>query len=71
MHLVALAQDCARAKEADAGDDLRRDSCRIRRTFESLEPESREQARANADEAQGLDAGRMAVKLALEPDRDR
>src|SRR6478609_9229614 len=26
MDLVALAEDCARAKEADAGDDLRRDS---------------------------------------------
>jgi hypothetical protein len=40
VDLVALAQDCARAQEADAGNDLRRDSCRVGRTFESLEPET-------------------------------
>jgi len=40
VDLVALAQDCARAKEADAGNDLRGDSRRVSRTFESLEPES-------------------------------
>jgi hypothetical protein len=40
VDLVALAQDCARAKEADAGNDLGRDSRRVRRTFESLESET-------------------------------
>src|SRR5882724_3936651 len=45
VDLVALAQDGAGAKEADAGNDLRRDSCRVCRTFESLEPETGEQAR--------------------------
>jgi hypothetical protein len=40
VDLVALAQDCARAQEPDARYDLRRDSCRVCRTFESLEPET-------------------------------
>jgi hypothetical protein len=40
VDLVALAQDGARAKEADAGNDLGRDSGRVSRTFENLEPQT-------------------------------
>lgn len=71
VDLVALPQDRARAKEADPGDDLRGNSCRVGGAAEQLEPESRKQAGADPDEPQGFDAGRMAVKLALEADRDR
>jgi hypothetical protein len=40
VDLVALAEDCARTKKADAGNDLRRDACRVCRSFESLEAET-------------------------------
>jgi hypothetical protein len=71
VHLVALAEDGACAKEPDPCDDLGRDTRRICWGAEDLEPEPREQARPDADQAEGLDPCRVAVELALETDRDR
>jgi hypothetical protein len=70
VDLVALAEDCARSQKADAGDDLRGDARRVGRTSEGLEPETRKQARADSDQSEGLDSGRVAMELAFETDRD-
>jgi hypothetical protein len=71
VDLIALAQDGAGAQEADACDHLSGDARRVGARAENFKPQPREQARANADETECLDACGMAVELALETDRDR
>ena len=71
MHLVALTEDRAGTQEPDAGHHLGSDACRVGRSFEDFESKSREQARADANQPQGLDARRVPVELALEADRNR
>jgi hypothetical protein len=67
----AVPEDGAGAEEADPGDDLRGDARRVCAACEErLEAHRSEQARANAHQGHGADAGRVAVVLALSPDRD-
>ena len=70
VHLIALAQDGAGAKEADPGYDLGRDAGRVGRGAERLEAQPREEARADSDEAEGFDPRRVAVVLPLKTDGD-
>lgn len=71
MDLVALAQDGAGAKKADACDDLGCNAGRVGGGAEDLETKPREQAGADANQAQGLDPCGVAVELSLETNRDR
>jgi hypothetical protein len=64
--------DRARAEEADAGDDLRRDARRIADalTVHNADPrrDVHEQRRADTDQNVGAEAGRLARQLSLEAD---
>jgi hypothetical protein len=71
VDLAALAEDGAGAKKPDPCHDLGRDTGRVSGRAEGLETQPREQARADSDEAQGLDSCRVAVELTLEADGDR
>ena len=71
MNLDARAQDGARAKKPDSGHDLRCDSGRVRGSAELLQPEAGEEARSDADEGHGSNAGGVAVVLPLESYRHR
>jgi hypothetical protein len=71
VDLIALAEYGACAKEPNAGDDLGRDAGGVGGCAKGLEPEARKEAGTDSDQAQGLDAGRMAVELPLETDEDR
>jgi len=71
VDLVALPQDGPGAEEANSRHDLGGDSRWVCGTAKSLEPQPRKQARADSDEAQGFDPGRVAVELTLETDGDR
>jgi hypothetical protein len=70
VYLVALAEDGAGAEETDSSNDLGGDSRWVRGAAKCLEPQPREQARADTHESQGFDSRRMAVELPLETDRD-
>jgi hypothetical protein len=71
VDLIALAEDGAGAEEPNARDDLCRDAGGVGGRAKRLEPEARKETGTDSDEAQGLEAGRMAVVLPLETDEDR
>jgi hypothetical protein len=68
----ARPKDGARAEKSDAGDYLCGDAGGIRAgAKEWLEPDRREQARADADERHRANAGRVTVEFPLGTDCDR
>jgi hypothetical protein len=71
VDLIALAEDGAGAEEPNARDDLCRDAGGVGRRAKGLESEGRKETGTDSDEAQRLEAGRVAVELALEADKDR